>query len=42
MVGLRGGYRQVSYDVFVGQPISKPKGFETASTTADFSLTWSL
>ncbi|MFO2466513.1 ShlB/FhaC/HecB family hemolysin secretion/activation protein [Pseudomonas sp. 15FMM2] len=42
VVGLRGGYRQLSYDVFVGQPISKPKGFDTASTTAGFSLTWSM
>lgn len=42
VVGLRGGYRQLSYDVFVGQPISKPRGFDTASTTAGFSLTWSL
>ena len=42
VVGLRGGYRQVSYDVFVGQPISKPKGFETANTTAGFSLTWAM
>ncbi len=42
VVGVRGGYRQLSYDVFVGQPISKPKGFETANTTAGFSLTWSM
>lgn len=42
VVGLRGGYKSVSYDVFVGQPLSKPKGFETASTTAGFNLTWSM
>lgn len=42
VLGLRGGYRGVSYDVFVGQPISKPKGFDTASTTGGFNLTWSF
>lgn len=42
VLGLRGGYKEVSYDVFVGQPISKPKGFDTANTTAGFSLSWSL
>ncbi|WP_249672143.1 ShlB/FhaC/HecB family hemolysin secretion/activation protein [Pseudomonas abieticivorans] len=42
VVGLRGGYQSISYDVFVGQPLSKPKGFDTASTTAGFSLTWSM
>lgn len=38
VVGLRGGYRNVSYDVFVGQPIKRPEHFKTASTTAGFFL----
>ncbi|KPC54396.1 ShlB/FhaC/HecB family hemolysin secretion/activation protein [Amantichitinum ursilacus] len=42
VLGLRGGYRGFGYDVFVGQPISKPTGFETDPTTAGFSLNWSF
>ncbi|POZ99804.1 hypothetical protein C4E44_33125, partial [Pseudomonas sp. MWU12-2312b] len=29
VVGMRGGYKQVSYDLFLGQPLMKPKNFET-------------
>ena len=42
VIGLRGGFKRTSYDVFVGQPIDKPEGFRTAGTTAGFSLNWSL
>jgi hemolysin activation/secretion protein len=38
VIGLRGGYKIISYDVFIGQPISKPDGFRTAPTTAGFNL----
>ncbi|EMR12802.1 hemolysin activator protein [Methylophaga lonarensis MPL] len=38
VVGLRGGYGGFSYDVFVGQALKKPKGFQTASTTTGFNL----
>jgi len=38
VLGLRGGYKGFSYDVFVGKALKKPKGFETASTTAGFNL----
>lgn len=38
VIGLRGGYEKLSYDFFIGQPISKPKNFLTAATTAGFSL----
>lgn len=38
VVGLRGGYKVISYDVFIGQPLSKPDGFKTAPTTAGFNL----
>lgn len=37
-LGLRGGLGKLSYDFFVGRPISKPQHFRTASTTAGFSL----
>jgi len=41
VLGLRGGYKGLSYDVFAGQPISKPERFVTAHTTAGFSVNWS-
>ena len=41
VIGLRGGFKSFQYDVFVGKPISKPKGYQTHSTTAGFSLYWS-
>ena len=42
VIGLRGGYQGFSYDVFAGQPISKPDGFRTTSTTAGFNLSWTF
>ncbi|PAU66575.1 hypothetical protein BZL41_00955 [Pseudomonas sp. PIC25] len=42
VIGLRGGYRSLSYDLFWGQPIKKPDGFQTADTTSGFNLTWSF
>lgn len=42
VLGLRGGFKGLQYDVFVGQPIKKPQGFRTASTTAGFNLNWSF
>ncbi|MEO8627545.1 MAG: ShlB/FhaC/HecB family hemolysin secretion/activation protein, partial [Betaproteobacteria bacterium] len=38
VLGLRGGYKGLAYDVFLGQPIAKPTGFKTASTTAGFNI----
>lgn len=38
VVGVRGGYKGLSYDFFLGEPIKKPDGFRTASTTAGFRL----
>ncbi|WP_211091492.1 ShlB/FhaC/HecB family hemolysin secretion/activation protein [Pseudothauera rhizosphaerae] len=42
VLGLRGGYRGLAYDVFVGRPLEKPRQFETAGTTAGFNLHWSF
>ena len=42
VIGLRGGYQRVSWDVFVGTPLSKPDGFQTGKTTAGFNLNWSF
>jgi len=42
IVGMRGGYRGFSYDVFLGKALKKPRGFETASTAAGFNLNWTF
>lgn len=42
VIGLRGSYKQLSYDIFAGQPVRKPEGFETAHTTAGFNLSLSF
>lgn len=41
VIGLRGGYKGMFWDVFVGTPLSKPEGFRTGSTTAGFNVSWS-
>ena len=41
VIGARGGYKGLSYDIFVGAPLTKPKGFQTHSSTAGFNLNWS-
>lgn len=41
VLGLRGGYKGLYWDVFVGKPLMKPEGFRTASTTAGFNVSWS-
>ena len=41
-LGLRGSYKNFSYDVFVGKPLKKPDGFETKSTVAGFNVNWSF
>ena len=40
--GLRGSVHHLQYEIFVGRPISKPTGFQTARTTAGFSLNYSF
>jgi len=42
VLGLRGSYRGLSWDVFAGAPISKPEGFRTSGTVAGFNLNWSF
>lgn len=37
-LGLRGSLGKISYEFFVARPVSKPQHFNTASTTAGFSL----
>ena len=42
VVGLRGSFKNLSYDVFLGQTLNKPEYFRTSDTTAGGSihLTW--
>lgn len=42
VVGIRGVFQGLNYDVFVGAPISKPEGFRTAKVTAGFSLSYNF
>lgn len=42
VIGLRGAWRSLSYDVFVGAPIRKPEGFQTARVAAGFSLNYAF
>ncbi|WP_236585343.1 ShlB/FhaC/HecB family hemolysin secretion/activation protein [Dyella sp. EPa41] len=41
VLGLRGGWRDFAWDVFVGAPIRKPRGFQTDNPATGFSLSWS-
>lgn len=42
VIGLRGNYQGVSYDLFIGRPIDKPEHFQTADTTTGFNLSWTF
>ncbi|KQU86732.1 hypothetical protein ASC78_03955 [Variovorax sp. Root318D1] len=38
VLGVRGQWSKLSYDFFMGAPISKPEGYRTAKTTFGFNL----
>lgn len=42
VVGLRGGYKALSYDWSWGTPLKKPDGFETANITSAFTVSLSF
>lgn len=42
VLGMRGQWKRLHYDVFVGKPIRKPDHFKTSSTTAGFSASVSF
>lgn len=42
VVGVRGGYKGLSYDWSVGTPLKKPDGFETANVTSAFTIIYSF
>ncbi|NBI13763.1 ShlB/FhaC/HecB family hemolysin secretion/activation protein [[Haemophilus] felis] len=41
-LGLKGGWKGLYYDVFVGRPIRKPEGFRTSDAVAGFNLGYSF
>jgi hemolysin activation/secretion protein len=41
-LGLRGGFKGLQYDVFVGTPVRKPQFFRTADTSFGFNLNYSF
>jgi hemolysin activation/secretion protein len=41
-IGLRGGFKGLQYDIFIGRPISKPDNFRTSRTTGGFNLNYSF
>ena len=42
VLGLRGQWQGLAYDLFVGTPLAKPDGFRTSKVTAGFSLIYSF
>ncbi|MGR4869677.1 ShlB/FhaC/HecB family hemolysin secretion/activation protein [Variovorax sp. LARHSF232] len=42
VIGVRGAWRGLNYDGFVGAPIRMPEGFRTANVTAGFNLNYSF
>jgi hemolysin activation/secretion protein len=42
VLGLRGSYQKLQYDLFIGAPLYQPSGFKTAKTTAGFTLSVNL
>ncbi|WP_243667241.1 ShlB/FhaC/HecB family hemolysin secretion/activation protein [Pseudomonas brassicae] len=42
VVGVRGGYKALSYDWSFGTPLKKPDGFETANITSAFTVSLSF
>ena len=42
VIGLRGTYRKLHYECFLGAPLYQPTGFRTEEATAGFTMTLSL
>ncbi|MES2822462.1 MAG: ShlB/FhaC/HecB family hemolysin secretion/activation protein [Pseudomonadota bacterium] len=42
VLGIKGGYKSLSYDVFVGQPLQKPERFKTSSQVTGFTANWAF
>ncbi len=41
VIGTRGNWQQLSWDAFVGWPLSRPDGFKASSKVTGFHLSWS-
>jgi hemolysin activation/secretion protein len=41
-IGLRGGWKGLQYEIFVGHPLNKPDNFRASSTTGGFNLNYSF
>lgn len=42
LIGWRGQFQGFSYDLFIGKPFKKPKGFTRAHSVTGFSLTYQI
>ncbi len=42
VVGIRGKYKNLGYDFFIGRPIKRPNNFDTSSVTSGFTLSFSI
>jgi hemolysin activation/secretion protein len=42
VIGLRGAFQKMTYDIFIAEPIKTPDNFKTAGSTAGFSLSASF
>jgi len=42
VLGLRGGHKGFSWDIYTGRPLDKPEGFKTAHTIGGFNLIWAF
>lgn len=40
VLGLKGNWRGISYQLFAGKPLSKPRGFRADDHTVGFSVNW--
>jgi hemolysin activation/secretion protein len=42
VMGVRGGIKNLQYELFIGAPLSKPEGFKAPTSVVGFSLNYSL
>lgn len=42
VIGVRGAWKGLNFDVFVGAPVSKPEGYRTARMTTGFNLNFTF
>lgn len=41
-LGMRGQIQSLSYDLFIGEPVKKPRSFQTPATVTGFNLNWAF